>query len=98
MKGVIVQVGNPKSIVLLNNGKITAIPTPVNCQVGMLVTVKYNNTLKIIALALAAVALITLGIIIGARWRGPSNTPPADTSVYEPWHGGRGHGRGMHRR
>ena len=52
MKGVIVQVGEPKSIVLFNNGKIGAISTPADCHVGMVVTVRYNNRLKIVILAL----------------------------------------------
>jgi hypothetical protein len=65
MKGVIVQVGEPKSIVLFNNGKIGAIPTPADCHVGMVVTVKYNNKLKILIFTLAAVLLVATGIFIG---------------------------------
>lgn len=65
MKGVIVQVGEPKSIVLFNNGKIRAIPTPVDCRVGMVVSVKLNNRIKIIAVTLAAVFLLGLGVFIG---------------------------------
>jgi hypothetical protein len=67
MKGVIVQVGEPKSIVLLNNGKIHAIPTPPACHLGMVVTVKYSNLLKILIITLAAVLLIALGIFIGVK-------------------------------
>jgi hypothetical protein len=66
MKGVIVQVGEPKSIALFNNGKISAIPTPADCHVGMVVTVKYNNKLKILAITLAAVLLLGAGVFIGA--------------------------------
>jgi hypothetical protein len=66
MKGVIVQVGEPKSIVLFNNGKIGAINTPADCRVGMVVTVKFNNKLKIIILSLAAVLLVSVGIFIGS--------------------------------
>ena len=74
MKGLIVQVGKPKSIVLFNNGKIQTIPTPPNCHVGMLVTVKYSNLLKIIIITLAAVLLIALGVSIGARlWGGTAH-------------------------
>ncbi|MDR3115674.1 MAG: hypothetical protein LBU25_09165 [Treponema sp.] len=65
MKGVIVQVGEPKSIVLFNNGKIAAIPTPADCHVGMVVTVTYNHTLKILLLAFAAVLLVGAGLGIG---------------------------------
>jgi hypothetical protein len=65
MKGVIVQVGEPKSIVLYNNGKIGAIPTPEGCRVGMAVTVKFNHKFKIIGITLAAVLLVVAGVIIG---------------------------------
>jgi hypothetical protein len=83
MKGVIVQVGHPISIVLLNNGKIKAIPTPANCHVGMVITVKLNNTLKVIIITLAAVVLIALGIFIGARYFGSTSESTPD----EYWHG-----------
>ena len=65
MKGVIVQVGNPKSIVLFNNGKISAISTPVEAHVGMVVTVKLNGRVKIIVIAAAVVLVLALGIGIG---------------------------------
>ena len=65
MKGVIVQIGNPKSIVLFNNGKIKAIPTPANCQVGMVVTVKYNSLVKILLISFISVLLVAIGIFIG---------------------------------
>ena len=77
MKGVIVQVGHPKSIVLFNNGKIGAIPTPDNCHVGMVVSVKFNNLLKIIIISFAAVLLIALGIFIGATFL-RSEPPPVN--------------------
>ena len=84
MKGLIVQVGKPKSIVLFNNGKIQAIPTPPNCHVGMLVTVKYNNVLKIMLITLAAVFLLALGVFIGVRISGglanaPTPEPPRNS-------------------
>lgn len=65
MKGVIVQIGQPKSIVLFNNGKISAIPSPMDAHVGMVVTLKLNNRVKIIALTLAGIMLLALGITIG---------------------------------
>jgi hypothetical protein len=65
MKGVIVQIGEPKSIALLNNGKIVAVPTPENCHLGMVVTVKSSNLLRIIIIILVGVLLIGLGIFIG---------------------------------
>jgi hypothetical protein len=85
MRGVIVQIGEPKSIVLLNNGKITAIPTPANCHVGMVVTVKVRNLIKIVLISLAAALLFTAGIIIGAQFfGGKAEQPPASM----PWYGG----------
>ena len=88
MKGVIVQVGEPKSIVLFNNGKIGAIPTPADCQVGMVVTVTYNHTLKIAIISLAAVLLLATGVAIGIgikRSVSPAmdNSPPAAAPVIE---------------
>ena len=91
MKGVIVQLGHPKSIVLFNNGKIRAIPTPANCHVGMVVTVKFNNLFKIIIITLAAVILIALGIFIGVKYLGGT----ADVHHNEHWPGGRGFRRIM---
>ena len=66
MKGVVVQIGEPKSIVLLNSGKIVAIPTPQKARVGMEVTVKMSRRFKVIAsLAFAAVFLAVI-LAIGA--------------------------------
>ena len=77
MKGVIVQVGHPKSIVLFNNGKIKAIPTPEDGHVGMVVTVKFNSLLKIMIISLAAALLIALGIFIGANFLGGGSDRPS---------------------
>jgi len=87
MKGVIVQVGKPKSIALFNNGKIQAIPTPPDCHVGMVVTVKYSNLLKIILITLAAVLLIALGVFIGVRISARTAVPASDP----PMRGRHGH-------
>lgn len=87
MKGVIVQVGEPKSIVLFNNGKIGAIPTPANGHVGMVVTVKYNSLLKILIIVFAAALLLALGVFIGATYLGGTEDPAPDTY----WRGGRRH-------
>jgi uncharacterized protein (TIGR00156 family) len=65
MKGVIVQTGDPKSIVFFNNGRIGTIATPADCHVGMVVTVKYNDKLRLAAFILASVLLIGLGVFIG---------------------------------
>jgi hypothetical protein len=93
MKGIIVQVGEPKSIVLFNNGKISAIPTPADCHVGMIVTVKYNNKLKITVLALAALLLVGIGVFIGVSLvKGKAAPPPAPVNM--PMHND-GHGHMM---
>jgi hypothetical protein len=83
MKGVIVQTGEPKSIVLFNNGKISAIPTPADCHVGMVVTVKFNNKLKILIITLAAVLLVAIGVFIGVSLAGgrAAEFPPAEQAV-----------------
>jgi putative Mn2+ efflux pump MntP len=93
MKGVIVQVGKPKSIVLFNNGKIAAIPTPADCHVGMVVTVKFNKKLKILAVILAVVLLIGLGVCIGVSvMKGKADSPPpAAETMDDRMHGGHGH-------
>ena len=65
MKGVIVQMGEPKSIVLFNNGKISAIPTPAEAHVGMVVSVNLNSRAKILAGAVAVALVLALGIGIG---------------------------------
>ena len=84
MKGVIVQVGEPKSIVLLNNGKIASIPTPANSKVGMVVTVKYSGLLKIMIAGFAAVLLIVLGIFIGANFLGRRAAPSVPDTMQGP--------------
>jgi len=65
MKGVIVQVGEPKSIVLFNNGKISAIPTPLDAHVGMEVSIKLNNRAKILVVSIAVLLVLAAGIGIG---------------------------------
>jgi hypothetical protein len=77
MKGVIVQAGEPKSIALLNNGAIRAVPTPAGCHVGMVVTLKSNDRLKIVLAALAAVLLAGAGVLIGVSFaQGKAAAPP----------------------
>jgi uncharacterized protein YneF (UPF0154 family) len=88
MKGLIVQVGESKGIVLLNNGKIMPIKTPANCHVGMIVSVKFNNSLRILIVTAAAIILIALGIFIGAKYFGSSS----GTTPRNIWRG-----RQMHR-
>ena len=102
MKGVVVQIGQPKSIVLLNNGRIMAIATPQACHVGMVVTVKSSGLLKTIIVIAAAVFLLSLGVIIGARFFGSSaasNEPGESEPGYERvWPDRPRHGRGHMRR
>jgi uncharacterized protein YneF (UPF0154 family) len=88
MKGLIVQAGESKSIVLLNNGKIMSIKTPANCHVGMVVSVKYNSIIRILITIIAAIILIALGIFIGAKYFGNI----AGTDPRNLWRG-----RHMHR-
>jgi hypothetical protein len=84
MKGVIVQVGEPKSIVLFNNGKISAIPTPAGCHVGMVVSVKFNNQLKILAITLAALFLLATGVFIGVFLvKGTADSPISSSAAEE---------------
>jgi hypothetical protein len=87
-----VQVGEPKSIVLLNNGKIGAIPTPADCHIGMVVTVKCSNNLKILAVTLAVVLLIGLGVCIGVSvMKGKADSPlPSAEMMDDRMRGGHG--------
>jgi hypothetical protein len=94
MKGVIVQIGDPKSIVLFNNGKIGAIPSPADCRIGMIVTVKLNNKLKILAITLAAVLLAGLGAFTGVSvMKGkaavPLSVPTVEDDGAYDWQKGR---------
>jgi hypothetical protein len=93
MKGVIVQAGEPKSIVLFNNGKIAAIPTPAGCHVGMVVTIKYNHKLKILAITLAALLLVGIGVCIGVSFvkRNAADPPAATETMDDRMHGRHGH-------
>ncbi|GMO24779.1 MAG: hypothetical protein Pg6A_11800 [Termitinemataceae bacterium] len=58
MKGVIWKIEGRKSIVLFQNGDFRAIPTPVDAQIGMAVSVSYNKKrIFLFASALCAVAI-----------------------------------------
>ena len=85
MRGVIVQIGHPKSIVLFNNGKIGAIPTPDNSHVGMVVTVKFNSLLKIMIISIAAVFLIAMGIFIGVTFFDRAEEAPPANELRPGW-------------
>jgi hypothetical protein len=58
MKGIIMQRGERKSIVLFNNGKIGEIPTQPNCEEGTVVTVSYNRRLITIVVIVSCISLI----------------------------------------
>ena len=66
MKGVIVSVGEPKSVVLLNNGKFSSVRTPDGAHVGMVVSIRLNNRIRILVAAASAAVLIAIGVTIGA--------------------------------
>ena len=65
MKGVIMQIEGKKSIVLFNNGKIGALPTPAHCRVGSVVTVSSNR--KAIVLSAALVCGVLLCAVLTTR-------------------------------
>jgi hypothetical protein len=58
MKGIIMQRGERKSIVLFNNGKIGEIPTRPNFEEGMIVTVSYNKRFIALIGIVSCIALI----------------------------------------
>jgi hypothetical protein len=66
MKGILFQVGDPKSIVLLNNGKFDVIDTPPNAKVGMLVTIKRTKRRIIMAIIIIGIAAVIIGAVFCA--------------------------------
>jgi hypothetical protein len=64
MKGILFQIGNPKSIVLLNNGKFDVIDTPPDARVGMVVTVKRTKRRIIMAAIIIGVVAIIIGAVL----------------------------------
>ncbi|GHT53341.1 hypothetical protein FACS1894106_4090 [Spirochaetia bacterium] len=60
MKGVIVQTGKKKSVVMLNNGNIRTIPNLPNSQIGMVIDVSYNKRKFIFGAVLAFILLVCL--------------------------------------
>ncbi|MDR1388835.1 MAG: hypothetical protein LBJ31_02535, partial [Treponema sp.] len=63
MKGVIMQKGDKKSIVLFNNGEFSSIPTPPHCEVGTVITVSYNRKKIILFVSLACTLLLCLFLL-----------------------------------
>jgi hypothetical protein len=88
MKAVIMQIHGKKSIVLFSNGKFGTIPTPPGCEEGSVVTIYFNKRLKLLAIILAAILLIGLGIFIGVSFvksnaaEPPTATETADDGTY----------------
>jgi hypothetical protein len=66
VKGVIMKVGEQKSVVLFTNGKFGSIPTPKNAQVGMVIHISYNRK-KILLFAVLA-ALVLAALLAGAHY------------------------------
>jgi hypothetical protein len=58
MKGIVMERREQKSIVLFNNGKIGEIPTPPNCEEGMVITISYNRRLIMLICFLSCIALL----------------------------------------
>ncbi|GHV84127.1 hypothetical protein AGMMS50212_14720 [Spirochaetia bacterium] len=58
MKGVIVQIGKKKSVVMFNNGNIRTIPNLPNSQMGMVIDVSYNKRKLIFWAVLAFILLV----------------------------------------
>jgi hypothetical protein len=65
MKGVVVQLGRKKSIVMFNNGKIGKIPNPPQCRVGMIVDVRHNRK-RLFSAGIAA--LFFAALFLAARF------------------------------
>jgi hypothetical protein len=66
MKGLIMRAGPQKSIVLFNNGKFGAIPTPPNGEAGMIVSVSYNR--KAVLLRGAICCVLLAGGLLSGGW------------------------------
>jgi hypothetical protein len=97
MKAVVMQVRGKKSIVLFSNGKFGTAPTPPGCEEGSILTVQINTRLKILALALAAVLLLALGVYLGVsltKGKAEAASPPSEM-MQDRMHGR--HGRMMNR-
>jgi hypothetical protein len=64
MKGMVMQRGERTSIVLYNNGKIGKIPTPPNCEEGMVITISYNRKLiSLLSILLFAAVLCAVLVL-----------------------------------
>jgi len=71
MKGMVIQRGDRKSIVLYNNGKIGEINTPPNCEEGMFLSVSYNKRLITLLSVLLFAALLCAVLVIRSVYLKP---------------------------
>jgi hypothetical protein len=97
MKAVIMQVRGKKSIALFSNGRFGMIPTPPGCEEGSVVTIYFNRRVKLLAIILAGILLLGLGVFIGVSV--PKGNGEAALPASEMMQGERrgGHGRMMDR-
>jgi hypothetical protein len=65
------QRGERKSIVLLNNGKISEIPSPLNCEEGMVVTISYNKRIITLISLLSCAALLCAFLVLRSVYYNP---------------------------
>jgi len=71
MKGMIMQRGESTSVVLYNNGKIDEIPTPPNCEEGMVITISYNRKLITLFSILLFTAVLCTVLVLRSVYLDP---------------------------
>jgi hypothetical protein len=71
LKGIVMQRGDRKSIVLFNNGKIGEIPTPPNCEEGTVITVSYNKRLITLVSLLSCVVVLCAVLVLRSVYYNP---------------------------
>jgi hypothetical protein len=71
MKGMVIQQGERTSVVLYNNGKISEISTPPDCEEGMVITVSYNKRLILLLCVLLFAAVLCAGLFLRSAYLKP---------------------------
>jgi len=71
MKGMVIQQGERKSVVLYNNGKIGEISTPPDCEEGMVITVSYNKRFIALLSVLSFAAVLCAVLVIRSVYLNP---------------------------
>jgi len=71
MKGMVMQRGERTSVVLYNNGKIGEIPTPPNCEEGIVITISYNRKLIALLSILLFVAVLCAVLVLRSVYLNP---------------------------